>query len=141
MMSDCVLCADFGEEVLFKTNHWRIIVVHDDVKAPAFCRVIWHNHVAEMTDLSPDERTEFMNAVYAVETAMREVLQPAKINLASLGNVVPHLHWHIIARFTEDACFPAPIWANAVRESASLRLPENWVQQVQQKLISYFQAA
>ena len=140
MMSDCVLCAEFGEEVLFKTNHWRIIVVHDDVKAPAFCRVIWHNHVAEMTDLSPDERTEFMNAVYAVETAMREVLQPAKINLASLGNVVPHLHWHIIARFTEDACFPAPIWANAVRESA-LRLPEKWVQQVQQKLISYFQAA
>ena len=102
-----------------------------------FVAVIWHNHVAEMTDLSPDERTEFMNAVYAVETAMREVLQPAKINLASLGNVVPHLHWHIIARFTEDACFPAPIWANAVRESA-LRLPENWVQQVQQKLISYF---
>ena len=49
--------------------------------------------------------------VYQVEAAMRQVFRPAKINLASLGNVVPHLHWHVIARFENDANFPAPIWA------------------------------
>ena len=60
---------------------------------------------------------------------MRRVLRPAKINLASLGNVVPHLHWHVIARFADDACFPAPIWAPARREAA-VSLPEGWTRQV-----------
>ena len=58
-----------------------------------------------------------MEMVYQVEAAMRQVFRPAKINLASLGNVVPHLHWHVIARFENDADFcPAPIWAAPVRE-------------------------
>jgi diadenosine tetraphosphate (Ap4A) HIT family hydrolase len=46
---------------------------------------------------------------------VREVMQPDKVNLASLGNVVPHLHWHVIPRYTDDAHFPAPVWAPAVR--------------------------
>jgi len=37
--------------------------------------------------------------------------KPTKINLASLGNMVPHLHWHVIARFEGDARWPAPVWA------------------------------
>lgn len=129
----CALCLAMDEHILLENEHLRVIAVHDDVNAPAFCRVIWRQHVAEMTDLSGDERSELMEMVYRVEAAMREVLQPTKINLASLGNVVPHLHWHVIARFAHDACFPAPIWADVVRESA-VRLPENWTQQVQQVL-------
>ena len=86
-----------------------------------------------MTDLQPAERAELMDVVYKVEAAMRQVLQPEKINLASFGNVVPHLHWHVIARFQDDACFPAPIWAAAMRE-ATFRLPENWSSQVKRML-------
>ena len=82
-----------------------------------------------MTDLSPAERNEIMEMVYQVEAAMRQVFRPAKINLASLGNVVPHLHWHVIARFENDANFPAPIWAAPVREHG-MALPENWPQQI-----------
>ncbi|MDO4997812.1 MAG: HIT domain-containing protein [Neisseria sp.] len=126
----CPICAAHNETILCQSNHWRVIAVNDDPNAPAFCRVIWQAHVAEMTDLSPAERDELMNVVYQVEAAMRQVLQPTKINLASLGNVVPHLHWHVIARFADDACFPAPIWAAAQRE-AHLKLPENWQAQVQ----------
>lgn len=129
----CPLCQPNGEHILWQNKNLRVIAVHDDPKAPAFCRVIWQAHIAEMTDLSTDERAELMNTVYRVEAAMREVFQPCKINLASLGNVVPHLHWHVIARFKDDACFPAPIWANAVRE-ATFRLPENWCNQIQEKL-------
>lgn len=125
----CPLCHATNEVILFENKNLRVIAVHDDPKAPAFCRVIWRDHIAEMTDLPPEQRDELMNMVYRVEQAMRHVFQPAKINLASLGNVVPHLHWHVIARFADDACFPAPIWANAVRENA-FRLPENWVQQI-----------
>lgn len=52
-----------------------------------------------------------MKAVYAVERAIRRILVPAKVNLASLGNQVPHVHWHVIPRFSNDAHFPLPIWA------------------------------
>ncbi len=103
--------------------------MHNEAHAPAFCRVIWQQHVAEMTDLSAVERNELMDVVYRVESAMREVFKPAKINLASLGNVVPHLHWHVIARFTDDAHFPAPIWAVPKRTSA-VALPKDWPQQI-----------
>ena len=126
---DCPICAAQNEEILLQTPNLRVIAVHNEANAPAFCRVIWQHHVAEMTDLQPAERAELMDAVYKVEAVMRQVLQPEKINLASLGNVVPHLHWHVIARFKDDACFPAPIWAAATRQ-AVFRLPENWSNQV-----------
>ncbi|RKW32093.1 HIT family protein [Kingella oralis] len=130
---DCPICAAQNEEILLQTPNLRVIAVHNEANAPAFCRVIWQHHVAEMTDLQPAERAELMDVVYKVEAAMRQVLQPEKINLASLGNVVPHLHWHVIARFQDDACFPAPIWAAAMRE-ATFRLPENWSSQVKRML-------
>ena len=49
--------------------------------------------------------------------ALREQLTPAKINVASLGNMVPHVHWHVIARFAWDSHFPAPVWAAAQRKT------------------------
>lgn len=129
MTSPCPICTAQNEEILLQTPNLRVIAVHNEANAPAFCRVIWQDHVAEMADLSAAQRHEIMDMVYRVEAAMREVLQPSKINLASLGNVVPHLHWHVIARFADDACFPAPIWANPVREHG-FRLPDNWINQV-----------
>ena len=60
-----------------------------------------------------------MEVVATVEQALREHLQPAKINLAALGNMVPHLHWHVIARFDWDSHFPAPVWAAPLRERAA----------------------
>ena len=50
---------------------------------------------------------------------MREVMQPYKINVASLGTVVPHLHWHVIPRFEDDAHFPNPIWGEIRRTPSS----------------------
>ncbi|MBF0803599.1 MULTISPECIES: HIT family protein [Neisseria] len=125
----CPLCAAANEDVLLQTDNLRVIAVHDETNAPAFCRVIWQHHVAEMTDLQPAERRELMEAVFRVEAAMRRVFRPAKINLASLGNVVPHLHWHIIARFDNDANFPAPVWLPAVRKPGVV-LPQDWPQQI-----------
>ncbi len=128
-MTDCPICSARDEEILWQNDKLRVIAVHNEANAPAFCRVIWRAHAAEMTDLNADERDEIMQAVYRVEAAMRQVFRPAKINLASLGNMVPHLHWHVIARFDNDANFPAPIWAAAQREAA-MQLPDNWPQQI-----------
>jgi diadenosine tetraphosphate (Ap4A) HIT family hydrolase len=57
--------------------------------------------------------------VFALEAALRELLRPDKINLASLGNMTPHLHWHVIPRFRDDPHFPNPIWGARQRESCA----------------------
>ena len=109
----CPLCASAGGTLVWQGAHLRVIRA-DEAGFPAFYRVVWQGHVAEFSDLSSAERQHCMDAVVVVESALREFLQPTKINLAALGNVVPHLHWHVIARFESDSHFPAPVWAAAV---------------------------
>ena len=84
---------------------------------PAFYRVVWNAHVAEFSDLAATDRVHCMEAVTMVEQALRQHLSPTKVNIAALGNMVPHLHWHVIARFDWDSHFPAPVWAAAQRPS------------------------
>lgn len=88
---------------------------------PGFLRVVWVEHVREMTDLAPAERDHCLGVVYAVEQALRDTLRPDKINLASLGNQVPHVHWHVIPRFADDAHFPDPVWAGRQRAGVAHR--------------------
>ena len=113
---NCELCNTSDEALLWRGQNCRVILV-EDVDYPGFCRVIWNDHIKEMTDLPAPMRAELMNAVFAVESAVREVMQPHKINLASLGNMTPHLHWHVIPRYIDDKHFPNPIWAAPVRSS------------------------
>ncbi len=112
----CPLCHDDGGLLLHHRPLYRVVRVTDTPAHPAFYRVIVNAHVAEFSALGGTERTALMDAVVAVEQALLRELAPTKVNLASLGNVVPHLHWHVIARFADDAQFPAPVWALAVRE-------------------------
>jgi diadenosine tetraphosphate (Ap4A) HIT family hydrolase len=116
----CELCELAGPReaapTLYRDDKLSVILV-DDANYPGFCRVIWNDHVKEMSDLNGAERELLNEAVYRVELALREVLAPTKVNVASLGNVVPHLHWHVIPRFADDAHFPSPVWATAVRQT------------------------
>jgi len=86
---------------------------------PAFLRVVFSRHVAEMTDLEPTERDRVMQVVFGVERVLREMYRPDKVNLASFGNQVPHLHWHVIARFRDDPHFPESVWGAVQRKTAS----------------------
>ncbi len=114
----CALCDAPGGEALWQDDFCRVVLVADTPAYPGFCRVILNRHVKEMTDLPPPERMRLMDAVWKTEQAVRDVMQPDKINLASLGNVVPHLHWHVVPRFLHDPHFPNPIWGQALREPA-----------------------
>lgn len=116
----CPLCRGTNEMVLWQGGNLRVIAVADP-NYPGYCRVIWNEHVREMTDLNDDDRLRLMRVVFVVESGLRQFLRPAKINIASLGNQVPHLHWHVIPRFEEDPCFPGAIWAPPVRVAASAR--------------------
>jgi diadenosine tetraphosphate (Ap4A) HIT family hydrolase len=117
----CVFCAGDGGEVLFRDELLRVVLV-DDADYPGFVRVIANAHVREMTDLAPADRQRLLAAVLAVESAQRETVAPHKINLASLGNVTPHLHWHVVPRFADDAHFPEPVWGTRRRQSDPARL-------------------
>ena len=126
----CPLCAEDGGELIWRGDKLRVIRANE-AGFPAFYRVVWNDHVAEFSDLSVADRAHCMDVVALVEQALRQHVQPTKINLAALGNMVPHLHWHVIARFDWDSHFPAPVWAAAQRERAldreaalSERLPE-----------------
>ena len=116
MTSACPLCADAGGLLVHRDALLRVVRVTDTPEHPAFYRVILNAHVAEFSALAGTERQRVMDTVVVVEQLLLERLSPTKINLASLGNVVPHLHWHVIARFADDAQFPAPIWATALRQ-------------------------
>jgi diadenosine tetraphosphate (Ap4A) HIT family hydrolase len=120
----CELCVHVGGALIWEDRKCRVVLV-EDKDYPGFCRVIWKQHVKEMTDLSISERDHFMAIVFAVEEALREELHPDKINLASLGNMTPHLHWHVIPRFKQDKHFPQPIWGASQRDGIS-SLPPGW---------------
>jgi diadenosine tetraphosphate (Ap4A) HIT family hydrolase len=124
-MNACELCDSPGEELLWQDDDCRVVRVGggEGIAFPGFCRVIWKMHVREMSDLTAEERHHLLDVVNAVETAVRRVVQPDKINLASLGNVVPHLHWHVIPRWADDSHYPAPIWTAAVRQAPDKALP------------------
>ncbi len=115
--SRCELCHQDGGTVLHRTADWRIVRV-DDPNYPGFCRVILNRHVREMSDLPAAEQMALMSVVLAVESAVRRLFQPEKINLASFGNMVPHVHWHIIPRWQDDRHFPEPIWGAVHRADA-----------------------
>lgn len=119
----CPLCLTHEEVVLWRDTKCRVILI-DDTDYAGFCRVVWNSHVKEMTDLGQDERAYFMGVVFAVESVLRELLSPTKINLASLGNQVPHLHWHVIPRFGDDAHFPNPIWSERLRAGTVRIIPK-----------------
>ena len=142
LVQGCELCESPGGEVLHQGTQFRVVLV-DDALYPGFCRVIWHDHVKEVTDLNELDRMLLMDVLWQVEHVVREVMQPEKINLASFGNMVPHLHWHVMPRYTDDAHFPSPVWAEARRPSsaASLKVREERLPalrvKMQQRLSTY----
>jgi diadenosine tetraphosphate (Ap4A) HIT family hydrolase len=119
----CELCASDGGTLVLRNALLRVVLV-DDADHPGFCRVIVNSHVREMTDLEPGQIARVMGAVFAVEDALRAVLAPLKINLASFGNMTPHLHWHVIPRFADDAHFPQPVWGARQRDSDTAALAQ-----------------
>jgi diadenosine tetraphosphate (Ap4A) HIT family hydrolase len=116
----CELC-ELEMPTVYSDDKLAVIIV-DDASHPGFCRVVWRKHVKEISDLSLEDRLLLNDAVWRVELALREVMAPTKVNVASLGNVVPHLHWHVIPRFADDTHFPNSVWAPALRQPDETKL-------------------
>ena len=130
-MTNCVLCKDELKpeegQLIWRGDDCRIILVND-ADLPGFCRVIWNRHASEMTDLTYGEREHLMTLVFAVEAAIRRVMHPDKVNIAALGNMVPHIHWHVIPRFKDDVFFPGSAWSDKLRETSEAIIAERRLQ-------------
>jgi diadenosine tetraphosphate (Ap4A) HIT family hydrolase len=125
MTTGCLYCDEEGGRRLWRDARCRVVLT--DEPFPGFCRVVWNAHTREMTDLSAPNRAHLMHIVYAVESALRARLTPSKVNLASLGNAVPHLHWHVVPRFADDTHFPESVWGTRQRDASPHLLPDDFV--------------
>ncbi|WP_432785547.1 hypothetical protein AAEX37_02354 [Oligella sp. MSHR50489EDL] len=137
----CVLCREVGGRLLWQNDFVRIINA-EEPNYPAFTRVILQAHVKEMSDLAPAQRQALMDFVWLVEMVQREVLAPAKINLAQFGTMVPHVHWHIIPRFSNDPHYPDAVWSqpkNSVTDTADTTHRDYLANQ--QKMLAQYEAA
>lgn len=131
--NECVYCNRASETVVWSDAHCRVLHVADSTFA-GLCRVVWGSHVAEFSDLDDAARVHVMRVVAAVERGLRDLLAPAKINLASLGTMVPHLHWHIVPRYRDDSHFPEPIWGAVQREGVVRALPDDFAARMSQAI-------
>ncbi|HEY7805316.1 MAG TPA: HIT family protein [Orrella sp.] len=109
--TQCPLCQLPLPGELVRGDQWVIIDANEPM-FPGFTRVVWIEHVREMTDLSTRQRQDLMDVVFEVEQIMRTSLNPHKVNLASLGNQAPHVHWHVIPRWSDDVAYPGPVWVS-----------------------------
>lgn len=95
--------------------------------------------VREFSDCTSEEKISVWNTLDLIEQEMLAYYHPDKINIASFGNMLPQVHWHIMARFTADSYFPEPMWGAKQRE-ATLDLPpiEPLLESLTEKLSSSF---
>jgi diadenosine tetraphosphate (Ap4A) HIT family hydrolase len=109
----CPLCNPTNENVIFQNDFVRVILV-DEI--PGYVRVLTQKHIKEFSDLSDDEAINLMMLVKKIEKIIIETLNPDKVNIASLGNMVPHMHVHIIPRFKNDPWWPGATFCEKQRE-------------------------
>lgn len=109
------------------------IEIHDS-EVP-WLKIFVRRSVREFSDCTPAEKAAVWQALDVIEREMLSYYRPEKINIASFGNMLPQVHWHIMARFKEDSYFPEPMWGPRQREGA-LQLPpmEPFLKTVREKL-------
>lgn len=95
-------------------NDHIFIEVHES-EIP-WLKIFTKRKIAEMSEAAPEEKAAIWKALEAIEKIMIELYGPKKINIAQFGNYLPHLHWHIMARFETDSYFPEPMWGVRQRE-------------------------
>jgi diadenosine tetraphosphate (Ap4A) HIT family hydrolase len=87
-----------------------IAYLFDDQFFPGWTVLVLKRHATEIFQLSADERSRLFEEVSAVAQALMEAFRPIKINYELLGNQLPHIHWHVIPRLTNDPAPRDPVW-------------------------------
>jgi diadenosine tetraphosphate (Ap4A) HIT family hydrolase len=110
---ECPMCRrwdDFSDLRIIELKH-SFVTLNSDQFFPGYVLLFTKTHVTELFHLQPRVRSELMEEVSSVAQALQTVFQPDKINYELLGNMVPHMHWHLVPRFASEPLWPRPIWA------------------------------
>jgi len=108
-MESCIICEKQEGQIIWQDSFCRLVSI---LSANQFGthRLIWNDHVKELSYLSKPNQNHMFDQLIKAEKFVLKKFNPHKINVASLGNVVPHLHWHIIPRWKTDPWWPNSIW-------------------------------
>lgn len=124
---DCIFCDRLkllNEDPFFIFENEHIAVFLGDHQFyRGYCIVVTKSHVRELFELKGNESQTLMNCLKKVGEIIFECYSPWKLNYASFGNVVEHLHWHVIPRYDGDVNKLLNPWANAERFSESPSIP------------------
>jgi diadenosine tetraphosphate (Ap4A) HIT family hydrolase len=104
------------------------VILNRDQFFPGYALLFTKEHVTELFHLDLAVRSGLMEEVSRVARALYDTFSPAKINYELLGNMVPHIHWHIVPRFASEPLWPRPIWAEP-HDELTLS-PEEYLQRI-----------
>ncbi|MDP1784158.1 MAG: HIT family protein [Sulfuricurvum sp.] len=120
---------------MFYSNPLIFIEIHES-EIP-WLKIFTHEHHKEFSECSRNERTMIFDCLDLIEKEMIAYFKPKKINIASFGNMLPLVHWHIMARFDNDSYFPEPMWGVKQREGDAKVAPlEPFLLELKRKLDS-----
>ncbi|MCH9740448.1 MAG: HIT family protein [Epsilonproteobacteria bacterium] len=88
----------------------NLIKIETEPSEIPWLKIFTQEPYKEFSDAPNEVKLEILRALDVIEKEMIAFFEPEKINIASFGNYVPHLHWHIMARFKNDSYFPEPMW-------------------------------
>ena len=104
---------------IYKNDNINIQIENSEIP---WLKIFTNQNYKELSQCPKSIRDEIFETLNIIEKLMIEYYNPKKVNLASFGNYLPHVHFHIMARFEEDSYFPEPMWGEKQRE-ADLKLP------------------
>jgi diadenosine tetraphosphate (Ap4A) HIT family hydrolase len=112
-MKPCPMCTKWHDEPDLRIAELELccVLLNRDQFFPGYTFVFTRDHVTELFHLDRDVRASVMEEVTTVAAALYNLFRPAKMNYELLGNMVPHMHWHLVPRFTGDPLWPRPIWS------------------------------
>ena len=106
--AECPMCPDSSESDVIATLPSGKVHLQNDADYLGYCILIFKRHAVELCDLAQDERAQFMEDLSKISEAVLAHCKPAKLNTSMLGNMVPHLHCHIMPRYPENSDWGHP---------------------------------
>ncbi len=99
---------------IYKNQYINIQIEQSEIP---WLKIFSNEDYKEFSQCDKETKLNILEALDIIEKEMLGYFNPDKINIASFGNYVPHVHFHIMARFKNDAYFPEPMWGKKQRES------------------------
>lgn len=116
--TSCAMCSRWDDEIDLRIMEFEYsyLILNRDQFFPGYCLLFAKQHVTELFHLEPPIRKGMLEEVSSVAAVLARLFKADKINYELLGNMVPHIHWHLVPRHVTDPLWPRPIWAEPHQE-------------------------